>query len=61
MHFIKHQPGAFVWNKQIIEFPAKMWKNIKYEIKETLQKYFGAKLLNQIDKVVIIQTKFGTN
>ena len=27
------------------------------EIKEVSQKYFGAKLLNQIDNVVIIQNK----
>ena len=27
----------------IIEFPAEIWKNIKYEIRETFQKYFGAK------------------
>ena len=45
----------------IIKFPAKMWKNIKYEIRETFQKHFGAELLNQIDNVVIIQTTFGTN
>ena len=41
----------------IINFPAEIWKNIKYEIRETFQKYFGAKLLNQIDNVVIIQNK----
>ena len=33
-----------------------MQKNIKYEIRETFQKQFGAKLLNQIDNVVIIQS-----
>ena len=32
-------------------------ENIKYEIRETFQKYFGAKLLNQIDNVVIMQNK----
>ena len=36
----------------IINFPAQIWKNIKYENRETFQKYFGAKLLNQIDNVV---------
>ena len=41
----------------IINFPAEIWKNIKCEIRETFQKYFGAKLLNQIDNVVIIQNK----
>ena len=41
----------------IIKFPAEIWKNIKYEIRETFQKYFGAKLLNQIDNVVMIQNK----
>ena len=40
-----------------IKFPAEIWKIIKYEIKEIFQKYFGAKLLNQIDNVVIIQNK----
>ena len=45
----------------IMKFPAEIWKNIKYEIRKTSQKHFGAKLLNQIDNVVIIQTKFGTN
>ena len=48
-------------NLFIIKFPAEIWKNIKYEIRETFQKYFVAKLLNQIDIVVIIKTKFGTN
>ena len=32
-------------------------ENIKDEIRETFQKYFGAKLLNQIDNVVIMQNK----
>ena len=41
----------------IIKFPAEIWKNIKDEIRETFQKYFGAKLLNQIDNVVITQNK----
>ena len=41
----------------IVKFPAEIWKNINYEIRETSQKYFGAKLLNQIDNVVIIQNK----
>ena len=39
----------------IKKFPAEIWKNIKYEIRETFQKYFGAKLLNQIDFFVKIQ------
>ena len=41
----------------IMKFPAEIWKNIKVEIKELFRKYFGAKLLNQIDNVVIIQDK----
>ena len=41
----------------IIKFPAETWKNIEDEIRETFQKYFGAKFLNQIDNVVIIQNK----
>ena len=44
-----------------IKFPAETWKNIEDEIRETFQMYFGAELLNQIDNVVIIQNKFGTN
>ena len=44
-------------DRKIINFPAEIWKNIKYEIRETFQKYFGAKLLNQIDNVVIIENK----
>ena len=40
-----------------IKFPAKLWKKIKYEISETFQKYFGAKVFNLIDNVVIIQNK----
>ena len=31
----------------IINFPAEIWKNIKYEFKETFQK-FGANLLNSL-------------
>ena len=34
------------------------WKNIEDEIREYFQKYFGAKFLNQIDNVVITQSKF---
>ena len=41
----------------IIKLPAEIWKNIKDEIREIFQKYFGAKLLNQIDNVVILQNK----
>ena len=41
----------------IIKFPAETWKNTEDEIRETLQKFFGAKLLNQIDNVVILQNK----
>ena len=41
----------------IMNFPAEIWKNIKYEIRETFQKYFGAKLLNQIDTFVILQNE----
>ena len=41
----------------MIKFPAEIWKNIKDEIRETTQKYFGAKLLKQIDNVVIIENK----
>ena len=41
----------------VIKFPAEIWKNINYEIRESFQRYFGAKLLNQIDNVVIIQNK----
>ena len=41
----------------IMKFPAQIWKSIKDEIKEIFRKYFGAKLLNQIDNVVIIQDK----
>ena len=41
----------------IIKFSAETWKNIEDEIRETFQKYFGAKFLNQIDNVVIIQNK----
>ena len=41
----------------IIKFPALKWKNIKDEIRETFQKYFGAKLLNPVDNVLMIQNK----
>ena len=41
----------------IIKFPAEIWKNIKDEMRQTFQKYFAAKLLNQFDNVVIIQNK----
>ena len=41
----------------IIKVPAETWKNIEDEIREIFQKYFGAKFLNQIDNVVIIQNK----
>ena len=41
----------------IMKFPAEIWENIKYEIRETSQKYFRAKLLNHIDNVVKIQNK----
>ena len=41
----------------IIKFAAEIWKHIKNEIREIFQKYFGAKLLNQIDNVVIIRNK----
>ena len=43
-----------------IKFPAEILeigKNVKNEIRETFQKYFGVKLLNQIDNVVILQNK----
>ena len=42
----------------IVNFPAQIWKNIKNEIREIFQTYFGAKLLNHFDNVVIIQNKF---
>ena len=41
----------------IIKFPAETWKTIEDEIRETFQKYFGAKLLSRIDNVAIIQNK----
>ena len=41
----------------IMKYPAEVWKFIKDEIKETFQKYFGAKLVSQINNVVIIQNK----
>ena len=35
-------------------FPAEIWKNIKYEISETFQKYLEVNMLNQIHNVIII-------
>ena len=41
----------------IIKFSAETWKNIEDETRETFRKYFGAKFLNQIDNIVIIQNQ----
>ena len=58
MHFIKHQPGAFVWNEFVyIKLSSGKMENIKFEVRESFQTFFGAKLLNQIDNAVIIQNK----
>ena len=35
------------------QFPAEIWKNIKYEIRETFQKYSEANISNQIHNVII--------
>ena len=51
------QERSYGTNLFIIKFPAETWKTIKVDIRETLQNYFAAKLLNQIDNVVIIQNK----
>ena len=56
MHFIKHQPGAsygtnFVYKAELWKNPAEIWKNIKYEIRETFQNYLEANLMNQIHNV----------
>ena len=60
VYALRQTPTRSVRMEQIlfvIKFPAEIWKNIKYEIRETFQKYFRAKLLNQIDNVVIIENK----
>ena len=59
MHFIKHQPRSVRMERLLFikKLPAELWRKIKDEIRKTFQKFFGAKLLNQIDNVVIIQNK----
>ena len=38
----------------IMKFPTKIWKNIKYEVRETFPKYFEANLLNRIHNALIL-------
>ena len=40
-----------------MKFPAEIWKKYQIRNQGNLPKYFGAKLLNQIDNVVITQIK----
>ena len=39
------------------KLPSEIWKNIRYESRETFQKYLKVNLLNQIHNVMIIKNK----
>ena len=43
-----------LFNKKL---PPEIWTGIKYENRETLQKYLEVNLLNQIYNVIIYETK----
>ena len=55
MHFIKHQPGAFVWNEFVhLQISSGNIEKCQNEITETFPKYLEANQLDQIHCVIII-------